>query len=353
VERRYPERLLVIRVGDLGDVLLAEPALRSLRDAFPEAEIDLLTRRGVEPLVEMMGLDLRIIPLAGGRTSVRRAIVAQTQQLLELRRRRYSRVVLLHHLTTARGALRQQLLVRATGAPMRVGLDNGRGWALTHRVSDLGFGARHEVEYALAVAQAAGGTGVPAAPALKAADVHSGGAPGSKRIVLYPAVGAYSLARAWQAARYGELAAMLLNEGHSVSIVGADDARDAARVITGRAPSVDDRVGEFGIPALAAFVRDADLVIGGDSFIGHLAAAVGTPTVTVFGPSNAAAWQPVGGHVVQANLPCQPCLYTGFRLGRPQGCPDRTCMQHIQATHVFTSAQSILAVSGNERATSG
>ena len=343
------KRILVIRLGDLGDVLLAEPALRSLRLAHPTAEIDLITRSGVEPLVRLFDLNLTIIPSVGGRGLSRTLATAQLRQLMALRRRSYDQVVLLHHLTTARGSVLQQLLVRATGARERLGLDNGRGWALTHSIPDLGFGAKHEVTYALDVARAAGGvevapvpqvSGIPTRLTSRTTTISSstaGDAP--LHVVLYPAVGAYSLARAWHPERFAELARQLTDVGHQVSIVGANDAADAAHQIVRHAPQAIDHTGQLDIPTLAGFLRTADVVVGGDSFIGHLAAAVGTPVVTIFGPSNAGAWRPAvaipeTGAVVQAGLPCQPCLYTGFRLGRPQGCPSVACMNVIQTGQV-------------------
>lgn len=351
-----PRRMLVIRLGDLGDVLLAEPALRSLRLAHPTAEIDLLTRAGVEPLVRLFDLNVTIIPSVGGRGLSRSLATAQLRQLLTLRRRSYDQVVLLHHLTTARGSVLQQLLVRATGARERVGLDNGRGWALTRRVPDLGFGAKHEVAYALEVVRAAGGVevapvpqvaSIPARLTVRAATTNTT----RQHIVLYPAVGAYSLARAWQPARFAELAVRLTEAGHLVSIVGASDASGAARQIVAHAPQAIDRTGQLDIPTLAAFLRDADVVVGGDSFIGHLAAAVGTPVVSIFGPSNAEAWRPAvarpdAGAVVRAGLACQPCLYTGFRLGRPQGCPSVACMAAVHVAQVQAAIASVTAGSG-------
>ena len=93
----------------------------------------------------------------------------------------------------------------------------------------------------------------------------------------------------------------------------------------------------------------------GDSFIGHLAAAVGTPVISIFGPSNADAWRPAGSVnardsrapngtsiVVRHDLPCEPCMYTGFRLGRPAGCPDRTCLKLVTTTDVESAVSRVL-----------
>src|SRR5262249_6932606 len=74
----------------------------------------------------------------------------------KLRAGHYDAVLLLHHLTLPFGRLKHQLLMRATGAKWRVGMDNGHGWFLNLRVRDNGFGAMHEADYNLAVAQAVG-----------------------------------------------------------------------------------------------------------------------------------------------------------------------------------------------------
>ena len=73
-----------------------------------------------------------------------------------LRCQRYDCLVILHHLTTRWGTLKYAALAVISGAKVRVGLDNGRGSLLTHRVPDDGFGARHEVEYWLDVVGAIG-----------------------------------------------------------------------------------------------------------------------------------------------------------------------------------------------------
>jgi ADP-heptose:LPS heptosyltransferase len=140
-------------------------------------------------------------------------------------------------------------------------------------------------------------------------------------------------------------------------IVGGDDARRAAATIQAIEPSTINLSGQTTLPQLAGILSRATLVIGGDSFIGHLAAAVGTPVVSIFGPSNADAWRPVGSTdatdtvtpartslVVRHDLPCQPCIYTGFRLGRPSGCPDRTCLKLVTTSDVENAVARVLGV---------
>jgi ADP-heptose:LPS heptosyltransferase len=135
-------------------------------------------------------------------------------------------------------------------------------------------------------------------------------------------------------------------------VVGGDDARSMASKIVAVEPAAIDLTGRTSIPELATLLARAQFVVGGDSFIGHLAAAVGTPTISIFGPSNADAWRPFGTNhperptsvVVKSDLPCQPCIYTGFRLGRPNGCPDRTCLKRVTVADVDGAVGSLVGV---------
>jgi ADP-heptose:LPS heptosyltransferase len=113
------------------------------------------------------------------------------------------------------------------------------------------------------------------------------------------------------------------------------------------------------VPVSAAVYAGAALFVGSDNGMAHLAAAVGTPSVIVFGPSNHRAWAPYGAVecnpggsldlpegarvvVVRSTIACSPCFYTGYTLGRPEGCPSRNCLDHVQATDVLVVANQLL-----------
>lgn len=361
-----PRRILVVKLADLGDLLLSEPALRSLRQRYPRAGIDVLTTPHAAGLLPMFGGGFRPIPFSKAlfdnpRAAARPDRAWQPLRLaLALRRAGYDLVVILHHLTTAFGALKYRALARATGAPRIAGLDNGRGDFLTARVPDLGFGVWHEAEYMLAVAMAAGGAVVDPAPVLTPPpDPQLPFELPAEYVALYPATGPYSSARTWPAARYAEVARALHAAGHALVILGGEDARAAGRRISAAVPAAMDLTGRTSLTQLTAIVAGARLAAGGDSFIGHLAAAVGCPVVAIFGPSNLQAWQPYGtleapaaaqpglesapaGLAVHSGLPCAPCLYTGHSLGRPLGCPGRTCIRSIQSGQVAAAALSLL-----------
>jgi heptosyltransferase-2 len=357
-----PERILVIKLADLGDLLLCEPAFRSLRTAFPAARIDVLTTPGSLALLSLIGHDLNPITFpkqlfdsARGFGNPR-ALGSMAQLAARLRRARYDRVVVLHHLTTAFGARKFAALVRATGSPFVAGLDNGRGTFLTHRIVDDGFGALHEAEYMRDVAVAAGGHEVDALPRVAALPVADWLPTLPERFAaIYPATGAFSRAREWSTSRYAQLAQRIRERGIVPVVVGADDAQAMATEIVAAEPTTIDLTGRTSVSELAALLAKAEFVVGGDSFIGHLAAAVGTPVVAIFGPSNADAWRPAGAVdadsaqrgssiVVRSGIPCQPCIYTGFRLGRPAGCPDRTCLKLVSVPDVAQAINTLVGV---------
>ena len=361
---RTPRRILVIKLADLGDVLLCEPAFRSLRTAFPIATIDVLTTPSSVPLLDLFEHDLRPVPFAKHLFDTPTALAkpssaAHAARLaIALRSARYDLVVVLHHLTTAFGARKFAALVAATGCRHVAGLDNGRGGFLSHPVVDLGFGYQHEAAYMLDVAVAAGGAEVDVGPIVTASRFIEPSTNLPERFAaIFPATGPFSRAREWPAERYGVVANYLNRSGIVPVVVGGDDAHDASAIIRRREPSAIDLAGRTSLPQLATILNRARLVVGGDSFIGHLAAAVGTPVVSIFGPSNADAWRPFGAGdagecetpanaslVVRHDLPCEPCIYTGFRLGRPGGCPDRTCLKLVTTADVEKAVSRFVGI---------
>jgi N-acetylglucosaminyldiphosphoundecaprenol N-acetyl-beta-D-mannosaminyltransferase len=89
------------------------------------------------------------------------------------------------------------------------------------------------------------------------------------------------------------------------------------------------------------------LFVGADSGVMHLAAAVSTPSIVLFGASNAqawGAWSPQGTvRIVRSGVRCSPCAYVEHEIGAREGCPARTCMKLIQVTDVLAQARAILA----------
>ena len=247
-------------------------------------------------------------------------------------------------------------LCLAAGAPIRAGLDNGRGRFLTHRAADGGFGARHEVEYwndvvgLLGAAPDYGPLEFTVAPPDHAAadlllkDIEA------PLVAVHAGAGAFSPARRWPLERYAHVVERLTTQLKcSVVLVGGREEAGigAALRAAGRAGRVLDLTGRTTLGQLAAVLARCAVFVGNDSGVMHLATAVGASVLALFGPSNHRAWgpwTPSGKSVVlRADLPCSPCLYREHQLGTPEGCPARPCLHMITPGQVVSSVEQFLA----------
>jgi ADP-heptose:LPS heptosyltransferase len=369
-----PRRLLVVKLADIGDAIGTLPAVRALRRTFPEAAIDALITPG--PAREVLARDpaaTEVLTFAKGAFDRARGM-ADPRSLralidfgVSLRSRRYDAVVLFHHLTTAWGARKFRALALATGAPIVAGLDNGRGDFLTHAARDAGFGAKAEWAYWLDVAGTLGASMAETRPTFPVTEEEQRAARAlfdglGPYVVLHPGVGGYAPARQWPVARLAAVGKMLAAEGYALVVTGGRDAEAARasgdlRAALGDTPA-RDLTGACDLGTTAAIYADAALFIGSDSGMAHLAAAVDAPCIAVFGPSNHRAWAPYGAVecnpgapnvprgarvvVLRSTIPCSPCFYTGYTLGRPNGCPSRNCLLDVQASDVCVVANQLL-----------
>ena len=353
-------RFLIIQLADIGDLILSTPALSALRDAYPDAHVAVLTTAHAAPVLDGTGLADEIItfdkhtfnsPKALLRPNNLRRAVALA---IKLRRGRYDTAIFFHHFTTRFGTLKFAALTWSADAVNRIGLDNGKGFFLTRRLTDEGFGARHQAQYWLDLVGLIGADSTPRAARIATAplvDLHRFTSP--LRIAIHAGSGGYSLARRWDAAKFAQVADRL-SEAYDAQIVlvgGAND--DSARVRELMRGDAIDLSGQTSLSELAGLLESCDLFIGADSGVMHVAAAVGTRVVAVFGPSNPDAWRPWtpnGRHMVVRSAPeCSPCSYVGHTIGLREGSEARTCMKMVTPDHVVTAARRLLDAARVER----
>jgi ADP-heptose:LPS heptosyltransferase len=397
--------ILVVKLATIGDLLLATPSLRALRETYPKARIDLLVTPASAGLLDDWDMIDRVIVLDKYLFDYPQQLIKNPRNLLrlrplwhDLRDGKYDAVLLLHHLTLFYGRLKHQMLMRATGAKWRIGLDNGHGWFLNVRVKDNGFGAMHEADYNLAVAEAAGATtndkslSVPIkeeeyqqarqllyetdptetsfAVASQMPDPENAGTETTptlhhaangiehtniKRpiIAMHPSSGGFSTARRWMPERFAQLADTLFHDtGGQLILLGGPEEAELHQQIFDLMQSqmpVRSFAGKGNIRVAAAILEQADLFIGNDSALMHLATAVSTPTVAIFGLTNSDAWGPYVSDpstqhavVVKLDLPCMPCFYRDHYLGTPEGCLTRDCLALLGVDPVATAARRLL-----------
>jgi heptosyltransferase-2 len=349
------ERILVVEPGDLGNCLLTTPALRALRLARPHARIDLLAQPAAGAVVggtDLVDAHLRL-PRPALDAAVRRGPFGLPFLLAfaaRLKARRYDAAVLLRHLTTRTGTLKYAGLLLASGAPRRYGLENGRGWFLTDRFPDDGFGARHEADYWLRVVSLLGADPAPRPTELPVSDADRSAAAGllvglTRPIVaLHPGGGEYASARRWAPDRFAAVGRRLVERrGASLVVVGNEPGLNAA---VAAACGGRDLSGRTTVGALAALLGGSDLLVTNDSGVAHVGAAAGVPMVAIYGQTDPRAWGPYYGggagdraELVQVPLPCRPCLYRGHELGWRHGCATRDCLELVSSGMVFAAAE--------------
>ena len=352
-------RILVVKLATLGDLLITTPALRALRSTFPSAHIGLLTTqagaaavRGLDSFDELLVFDKYAFDQP---TQAMGNLSHALGLARHLRRGDWDTLVLLHHLTTRFGIAKYAALSLASGAPVRVGLENGRGrWFLTDGAPDYGFGVRHEVDYLLDVVDVLHAR-YPGTPRLELRiDAEDAGWASAldvpdNLLLLGPGSGAYSQARRWAPDRFVQVAQTLQREQGLRPLVLGGLSADEQRLARG----IAEQIGTTVVPpapspqALGALIRRAKLLIANDSGPVHVATAVGTPVVAIFGPSNDLAWGPYPTddprhQVAREVVVCAPCIHRGHDFGTPEGCPARTCLAILEVPTVVAAAERAL-----------
>ena len=328
-------RILLVRLSSIGDVILTTPLLRAIRARHPMAEISYLTRPPFVPLVadhparpEVLTFDPRSETLSALAARLR---ARQFTHLLDLHGVTRTRLLRLLVPGRWRGYSKQRLArwllihtkvdryprpimpeperffeaardldVVPDGRPAEIGIsaaaeDEARGW-----LARMGFGAR-------------------------------------PLVALAP--GAAHFTKRWPVEYWSQLAARITGAGREVIVLTGGDNAAAGSAIAeaGGAPAAATN-GALGLQATAAVIRSAERFIGGDTGLMHLANAVGTPVVALFGPTvEQFGFMPYAAdaRVLVLPLTCRPCSAQGGPT-----CPrgDHACLRGITVQEVFEAA---------------
>ena len=332
------EAVLVVRLRSIGDAVLATPALHALRRFLPRARIDLLVEDWLVPLFEAQRDASRIVTVVRGGLGTRVAAVR------DLRAGRYDVAFDLHGGTTA------TLLTFASGARRRVGYGRYQlARLLNHRappaVELWGRSELHSVEEQLGLL---GFVGVPVSdrPPTRLTPAHvaearvrsrleaAGLDPRGRIALLHPAATFES--KRWSSEGFARVAEHLHERGFAPVAIAA---RHEAGILS--ALKQLSRVGvtafsDLGLSDVVALCAMSRVFVGNDSGIAHVAAAVRTPLVVVFGSSNVTHWRPwtdAPAEVVRRALPCAPCPgYTcdeAERFGCIRGVPTEAVLSAV------------------------
>ena len=280
------ERILLVQLADIGDLITTTPAIAALRAAQPNAHIALLTSTHAAPVIEK-GLVDDIITFDRRRFNNSYSLLfpSNIAEIWKLRNGEYDTVVIFHRFSLKLGTIKFWLIKMATQAERVIGADNGNGWFLTESIPDAGYGAVHQAQHWLNLVGLLGADTKPQRARIAFDDgILPLAAYHGIRIIIHAGSGGFSLARRWEVEKFAQVADSLHEEFNAqIVLVGtADDDADAvAKAMKHEAVNL---AGKTTLTQLADVIRSADLYIGTDSGVLHVAASVRTPVVTIFGP---------------------------------------------------------------------
>lgn len=340
---RSYKNILVVRLDRMGDVVLSTPALKALRDAYPESRITFMVR----PYV---------LDIAEGNPSADEIIIYdKAKSLLEniglirrLRARKFDLAVVLHP------TFRTNLIVFLSGIPKRLGLDRSSrmGMFLTDKVPDKKhLGLKHEIDYTLDILRYIGVNAkdrrmyVPVSrdSQVRAREAFERGGISENDIVVVINPGASCPSKRWPAKRFAEAADILVKRRgvKVVVIAGETDKRIGEEMASSMKERCLDLSGKTTVGDIAGILKRSKLFISNDSGPVHVACAVGTPVVAIFGRSDRGLsprrWGPSnkGDVVIHKDVGCLDCLAHNCVLGFK-------CLQAITVDEVVKSAEELL-----------
>ncbi|NOZ22372.1 MAG: glycosyltransferase family 9 protein [Planctomycetes bacterium] len=347
-----PRRILIIRLGALGDIVHTLSVLRPLHDRIPDAYIawmvedtwaDLL--RG-HPLID----GIITIPKRRWRSGFLRPwqwletmgdVLAKRRDIVA---RRFDLTI------DFQGNLKSGSIAVWCGARERLGYAYSNSRELnpifmTQRAM-VEDGTIHRSEKALRLVREVVGECAYSPPDLPTSMADRAFAEGvmvgvGKRpvVAIHPATSSFGALKRWPIASYAAVGDVLTREdGAAILITWGPGEEELAKELskTMEEPAVvsveTKRLGQ-----LVALLRECDLFIGADTGPLHIASAAGTPVVALFGPKDPAIYGPrgpAGARVVQADVPCRPCT--------KRKCPDPICMTELSPEAVLAAARELL-----------
>jgi heptosyltransferase-2 len=158
---------------------------------------------------------------------------------------------------------------------------------------------------------------------------------GARRRIAIHLGAAYGSAKLWPPRRVTEFCRLLEAEGATAILLGAPGDAAVAAAIAAAAP-VASLVGRDRPALLPAVLAEVDVLVSGDTGVAHLAAALGTPVVTLFGPTDPRLSAPRGrARIVTNPVPCAPCFY--------RTCPiEHPCLHGIEPADVYKGALAVM-----------
>ena len=339
-------KILVVNLGGIGDLLLSTPALRSIKNDLKPLSLSLLTVPRVYDLARTLGYIDRVYLLEKRASPA--GIWRNISMLSRLRKERFDLAINMRTMATKRGAFIMKWLLWAIRPALKAGRDtNGRGGFFDIKIDEAMPGDKYEMDYDIDIAKALGARVTDRSLDIKA-DTESlkrvkgrmedsGIKPGGLLIGMH--MGGMP-SRRWPAENYFEFMKkvsgksdckfLITGEGRDYNIMADLNKKTGLKIF--------DMTGGLDIKELTALISLCDLYVSNDTGPMHIAAALQTPLVAIFGPGNLARFDPRNisdkAAVLYKKADCAPC--------EKKRCRTRDCLQAISPREAVEAALSLL-----------
>jgi heptosyltransferase-2 len=345
VKAELIKRVVVRGTNWVGDSVMTLPALRALRRVLPSAHITLAIRPGAQGIFSAADFIDDVLLYD------RKGVLSVFPQIREWRRRKFDLAVLFQN------AFEAALIPFLAGVPLRLGYaTESRQGLLTHRLTLPDWrSSRHEVFYYLyvvtaleqmlfgtsSICEADPDSSIQISENRKAEAVALLRAHGVREDELVVALCPGSInsrAKRWPAEAYAGLADRLIDTNRHVLLIGSKEEADVSAEVTSRMrnrPVV--LTGKTSLEEITAVLSSVDLIVTNDTGPAHIGAALGRPTIVIFGPTNPLTTRPFSpvAEVLRHPPDCAPCML--------RDCPiDHRCMTAITVDEVFERSHALL-----------
>jgi len=338
------KRILIIRTDRIGDVALSTPVIKALRDSYPDSYIAFMVRPYAREIVEgNPGLDKVVVYDKYG---AQKGFFSTILFALHLRKEKFDTALILHPTNRA------HIVAFLAGIPERIGFNRKMPFLLTKAIDDKKFlGERHELEYTLGILRAIGieardrGLYVPirknAEDSIASKLAEKGASFSDLLIGVHP--GASCPSKRWPAERFALLIDKLSGAygGRAVLVAGPEETAQASELKKKIRSGVIDLSGRTTVGELAALLKHCKLFISNDSGPVHIATAVGTPNIVIFGRKqpglSPTRWKPTGKSdiTLHKDVGCEVCLAHNCENGFK-------CLKAVTVDEVFNAVDRIL-----------
>ena len=342
-----PGRILLLRLERIGDLLMALPGIAAVRHFAPHADIDLVVGSWNAELARAIPSVTRVIPLDAAwlmREGEGLGLPALLRTAATWRSRHYDLAI------NFEPDVRSNLLLAVSGARWTVGYRSAGGGPLLDQRLEYDQSA-HTSDNARRLVSAVFGAAAPSVTSLLTVPEEQRR---RARALLGPVTGPIvalhvsggRAVKQWDPARFADVARRLVeSRGAKLVLTGAPADAPLIEEVVRRLPpgSYVNASDDVSLLTLAALLEQVDVMVTGDTGPMHLAAAVGTPIVAVFGPSDPRRYGPSGtlDRIIRVDLPCAPCNRIRLPPARCTGVvPD--CLALIPADRVYEAVTGIL-----------